>query len=293
MESPDDQLEVPIGHYLRRILKRWWIPALCALAGVAFALLNSSSGKTTSRAAALVFFGAPLTSNNVPIPASFQTSPNTPGILVKQEGIITAAAAKLGLKPGQLRGHLSAQPAGQPSRLNYTPTVNIVAEGPWEPKVAAAIANAAAVEIVAVANKGTQQKVDRLEAYVKDEKKSLEDTNARIGNFQRLFEALAKRTSGDRTQQSLESLFYSSQISGAAGLRNTQQTSLFDSQSSLDTARGNELASIKVDAVGIKNTVGGKSANLLVSLILGLLVGVFLALFSYAVVPERRTDQRG
>ena len=52
-----DDVEIALGVYVRRVLRRWWIVAAAVVVAVAIAVAGSSSGHTTYRAQTLISIG--------------------------------------------------------------------------------------------------------------------------------------------------------------------------------------------------------------------------------------------
>ena len=140
-----DDIEIPVGVYVGRVIRRWWIVLACALIAAVIALVaGRSDGKPVWSAKTLVSLGAPFSFNGGAITSSSGTNPNYVPAVIRQEAVVAAAATAAGLMPSQLRGHISSQPTGQPSKLGYTPLVTITVQGPWSKAVTQAAADAVA-----------------------------------------------------------------------------------------------------------------------------------------------------
>ena len=98
------------------------------------------------RADARSSIGTPYTATGgAPITSAFCTSPIAPATLIKQDSIRQAAERTAGLEAGALKGHASSQPvAGAVTKLNFTPAVNIVVQGPFKGDKTARAADALA-----------------------------------------------------------------------------------------------------------------------------------------------------
>ena len=100
-----DDVEIALGVYVRRVLRRWWIVAAAIVVAIAIALAGSSSGHTTYRASTLINLGTPFTATGgAAITSAFCTSPVAPATLIKQEAIRRAAERQAGLKAGRAQG---------------------------------------------------------------------------------------------------------------------------------------------------------------------------------------------
>jgi len=87
-----DDVEIALGVYVRRVVRRWWIVVAAIVVAVAIAAAGSSSGHTTFRASALLSLGTPYTATGgAAITSAFCTSPIAPATLIKQDAIRIAA----------------------------------------------------------------------------------------------------------------------------------------------------------------------------------------------------------
>ena len=174
-----DDVEIALGVYVRRVVRRWWIVVAAVVVAVAIAVAGSSSGHTTYRAQTLVSIGTPYTATGgAPITSAFCTSPIAPATLIKQDSIRRAAERKAGLEAGALKGHASSQPVpGAVTKLNFTPAVNIVVQGPFKGDKTARAADALAGGVQTACSKYALEREqttgDRLKREL-DEQKTLD-----------------------------------------------------------------------------------------------------------------------
>jgi hypothetical protein len=289
-ETRDDDVEIDLGRHVRRVVARWWIVAISLVVVVAVAVITqtgSSSNRWTART--LVFLGQPLSPSGGPLNITLGSNPATPGILIKNDALLARAARKAGLKPGALKGHVSSQVLSQAiTKTNYTPLVYIVVQGLAKEKVAPA-SSAVAKEIVNAANQypNAQQKV--LRNLAASQKLVLDSANtrlkyantnlARIQNLKRLT-VLQKATLIGNAIATINGL--TSQISSVSDNYATNVQILAAMNSGV--AKGEIVE--RPRATRSTTTTGG--ANIGVAVILGLIIGIVLALVSYAVWPARR-----
>jgi hypothetical protein len=287
-----DDVEIALGVYVRRVLRRWWIVAAAVVVAIAIALAGSSSGHTTYRAQTLINLGTPFTATGgAAITSAFCTSPVAPATLIKQEAIRQAAERTAGLEAGALKGHISSQPVpGAVTKLNFTPAVNIVVQGPFPGVKTARAANALAAEVreacsqYALARETTTKR--RLDGELA-EKKTL---NGRLDQAQTLLNKIQADTTLSPTDRLLAETLSSNTISNITQRQNQLDQFIGDDQSLLEQIRNVELTQIITPARATKVTAGGKSASLGVAIVLGALIGIALALLSYVVVPSRRKE---
>src|SRR4029453_17641811 len=132
----DAEREVALRSYWDRIAAHWWLLVVGLAAGLAIGYLVSLSGNQVYRGRAVVYLGQPLSASGVQI-QSQATNPSTVRTIVTSEATIDSVARKVGLKPSQLRGHISTQAvSGNITRLGQNPLVSIAVTGSLRGKVA-------------------------------------------------------------------------------------------------------------------------------------------------------------
>ena len=283
-----DDIEIPVGVYVGRVIRRWWIVLACALIAAAIALVaGRSDGKPVWSAKTLVSLGAPFSFNGGAITSSSGTNPNYVPAVIRQEAVVASAASDAGLKPSQLRGHISSQPTGQPSKLGYTPLVTITVQGPWSKAVTQAATDAVATQVLERTNVFQAAKAKTLETQNTRLTTQLGAVTSRIANTQAAMGRLVAK--GD-TASGISLLFLQGQLNGQIAQQNLVQNDLSDAELQLTQVQTAEMGRIEAHAIAVRASTGGTSANVGVALILGALVGVFLALLSYAVIPGSRRN---
>src|SRR5512144_2726432 len=139
-EAPelDAERDVDLRRHWDTITAHWWLPLAGLIAGIAIGYLISLGGAQVYRAKAVVYLGQPLSQGGVQV-QSQATNPSTVRQLVTAESTIQGVARKIGMRAGQLRGHISTQAvSGNISRLGQNPLVAINVTGKLRGKVAAA-----------------------------------------------------------------------------------------------------------------------------------------------------------
>jgi hypothetical protein len=287
-----DDVEIALGVYVRRVVRRWWIVAAAIVVAVAIALASSSAGHTRYRAQTLISLGTPYTATGgAAITSAFCTSPVAPATLIKQDEIREAAERAAGLKAGALKGHASSQAvAGAVTRLNFTPAVNIIVQGPWKGATTAVAADALAGGVRRACSKYglVREKAtkDRLERELSEQA----HLNDRLDQAQDLLAKVQADTSLSATDRLLAATVAANTLSNVTQRQNQLDQFIGDDQSLLAQVRQVELTQIITHARATKVTAGGQSAGLGVAIVLGALAGIALALLSYAVVPTRRRE---
>jgi hypothetical protein len=287
-----DDVEIALGVYVRRVLRRWWIVVAAIVVAVAIAVAGSSSGHTTYRAQTLVSIGTPYTATGgAPITSAFCTSPIAPATLIKQDSIRQAAERKAGLAAGALKGHASSQPVpGAVTKLNFTPAVNIVVQGPFKGDKTARAADALAGGVQTACSKYALEREkttgDRLKREL-DEQKTLD---LRLAQAQATLSKVQADKSLSATDRLLAQTIAANTLSNITQRQNQLDQFIGEDQSLLEQVRYVELTQIITPAKASKVTAGGSSGSLGVAIVLGALIGIALALLSYVVIPARRTE---
>src|SRR3954447_16009393 len=136
-EAPDLDAEqdVDLHRHWDSITRHWWLPLGSLVLGIVVGYLISLGGAQVYKAKAVVYLGQPLSQGGVQV-QSQATNPSTVRQLVTAEATIDAVARKVGLKPSQLRGHISTQAVtGNITRLGQNPLVAITVTGALRGKV--------------------------------------------------------------------------------------------------------------------------------------------------------------
>src|SRR6266540_3454283 len=184
----DAEQEVDFGRYWRLIAARWWLPVGLLIAGLVIGYLVSfGTNSTTYRATAQVYLGQPLAPAGA---APVSSAPTTLGLvsnLVTSESVVRSVAARSGLKPGRLRGHITTKPilgitaakVGTPA-----PLLAITVTGSPPGKIAAAANRLAAVVIRSVSGY-TDVKIEKLREQIDFDNTSIARNNDRFALAQR------------------------------------------------------------------------------------------------------------
>ncbi len=280
---PSSDVEIDLGRWTHRVLSRWYIVVACVLVAIIIALLGAGGGKKEWTARAIVNEGQPYTSTNSPIAASLGTNPSAAGTLLKQDVVVKRVAGKVGLRPGQLKAAISTQPVGQPNaKVNFTPLVAVIVSGPWKTKVADA-ANRLAQQFVFLVSPYQRARLTAVQTLVNQEASQLKVLATRekvaVASYQQILKGPGT------TQNALATNL-------AIGLLNTIETRQSQLQSqhaedvqTLAQVKKIEMPTTVTRAVATQTTAASKRAGLAVAIILGLIVGVLLAIASYAAWP--------
>jgi uncharacterized protein involved in exopolysaccharide biosynthesis len=287
-----DDVEIALGVYVRRVVRRWWIVAGVIVVAIAIAVAGSSSGHTKYRAQTLISIGTPFTATGgAAITSAFCTSPVAPATLIKQDAIREAAERKAGLRPGALKGHVSSQPVpGAVTKLNFTPAVNIIVQGSFKGGTTARAADALAEGVQAACSQYALRRLQTTQSRLDRELKEQADLSRRLDLAQTLLDKVQSDSGLSATNRLLAATVAGNTLSNIVQRQNVLGQSIGDDQSLLQQVKYVELTQIITRAKASKVTAGGSSASLGVAIVLGALIGIALALLSYVVVPARRKE---
>ena len=267
--DPEAEQEVDLGRYWGTIVAHWWLPLLGLIVGAFIGYLISLGGKQVWKASASVYLGASYS----PVGGVFlqgpQANPATAGTIARSESTIEAAAAKAGMRAGDLRGHISTQTistgAGSTTAVRTTgnPLVRITVQASTRRR--AQIATNALAGIV----------VKRLAPYADRKIVSLQQ---RIDDDQAQIDAIRRASS-------------SGDALGKAVLA-VQVGDVLDDQLQakqlLIQAQEIERPQVLTRAAAVKTTARSRRNSVVVGAFLGLVLGLVAALVWEPVTRRRR-----
>jgi hypothetical protein len=268
----DAEQDVDLRRHWDTITRHWWIVLAGLAAGLVVGYLVSLSGAQVYKAKAVVYLGQPLSQGGVQV-QSQATNPSTVKEIVTAESTIQRVARDSGLRPGQLRGHISTQAvSGNISRLGQNPLVAITVTGHARRPVARAANDLARTVVFSDALAGySKTKIQNLQLLVDQEKATLSTLNANLKAQQ---EAL-KNSSGLSTSERLIAL---GQLNGLQAQLLTTTDQLTGNQQNLALARDVEAPVITTLAAATKTTARSRRNTVLVAGLIGLILGIVAAL---------------
>jgi hypothetical protein len=268
----DDERDVDLHRYWATITTHWWLPLAGLVAGILIGYLISLGGAQVYRAKATVYLGQPLSQGGVQV-QSQATNPSTVRQIVTAESTIQAVARKVGMRPGQLRGHISTQAvSGNISRLGQNPLVAISVTGHERRKVARAANNLASTVVNSQALAGyAKTKIQNLQLLVDQEKAALSALSRNLKAQQ----AALGNASGLSTAEQLIAL---GQLNGLLQQQLTTTDQLTTNQQQLALATDVEAPQITSFAAATKTTARSRRNTVIVAALIGLLLGIVAAL---------------
>ena len=279
----DAEREVDLRSYWDRIAAHWWLLLAGLAVGLVIGYLISLGGSQVYRAKAVVYLGQPLSGSGVQV-QSQATNPSTVRQIVTSEATINSVARRVGLQPGQLRGHISTQAVtGAITRLGQNPLVAITVTGGLRGKVARA-ANGLATTVVtspALASY-SQTKISNLRTLVQGEQEALSSLDKNIKAQQAAVATASGLSTTDR-------LILTNTINGLVQQRLTTVDQLTTNQQQLALAEDVEAPQLITRAAATKTTARSRRNTVLVAGLIGLILGGIAAL---VYEPARRVVRR-
>jgi hypothetical protein len=268
----DAERDVDLHRHWDKITAHWWLPVVGLVAGIIVGYLISLGGAQVYKAKSVVYLGQPLSQGGVQV-QSQATNPSTVRQLVTAEATIQSVAKKAGLRPGQLRGHISTQAvSGNISRLGQNPLVAINVTGHERRKVARAANNLASTVVNSKALAGyAKTKIQNLQLLVDQEKANL----AVLSRNLKAQQAALGKASGLSTAEQLIAL---GQLNGLSAQQLTTTDQLTTNQQQLALAKDVEAPQITSFAAATKTTARSRRNTVIVAGLIGLLLGIVAAL---------------
>jgi capsular polysaccharide biosynthesis protein len=264
----DAEEEVDLGRYGRAVAARWWLLAAGIVAGLVIGYLVSLGSGDVYQASVTIYPGQPLSANSSSPIQGKQTNPRTITEIVHSEKAVVTAAARSGLRRGQLRGNVSTKTlsAGRgAARSGVVQYVQITVKGDAGRKVAIA-ANTLGQRVIAATSVYVDQKIAGIESR-------LGAVDAAIASQDQLIKTLTAAVRDARDLSTVERLIASSQLNSAQQLRSQLVDDQADAQDQLALAKEVEKPSIIEPAVARKTTARSPRNSMLVGAIIGLLLG--------------------
>ena len=268
----DAERDVDLRRHWDTITTHWWLPVVGLVAGIIVGYLISLGGAQVYKAKATVYLGQPLSQGGVQV-QSQATNPSTVRQIVTSEAVIQDVARRVGLRPQQLRGHVSTQAVtGNISRLGQNPLVAINVTGHERRKVARAANRLASTVVNSRALAGyAKTKIQNLQLLVDQEKTAL----AALSQNLKAQQAALGKASGLSTAEQLIAL---GQLNGLLQQQLTTTDQLTTNQQQLALARDVEAPQITTFAAATKTTARSRRNTVIVAALIGLLLGIVAAL---------------
>lgn len=271
----DAEREVDFGSVSRRVLDRWWIPALALLLGGLIGYLLALGGPELYQARATIYLGQTLSPTGNVTFQSPATNPATVSQLARSTSIVEEVARQVGVDAGTLRRGISTKAvAGATTRQAAQPTLlaEISVRGPWRRESAQA-ANALAETVIARLSPYVDTKIDALEEQLASQNRELAELDRRLETLQAAIRDGGAATSVERLQL-LTLIGFAEQRRGQLVEDRTQTRQLLSLSQNVERSR--VLTRASADRV----TARSPRSSIIVGALIGLLAGIFLALLA-------------
>jgi len=268
--DPGAEQEVDLGRYWSALVAHWWLPLLGLIAGAFIGYVISLGGKEVWKASATVYLGASYS----PVGGVFlqgpQSNPSAAATIARAESSIEDAAARAGMRPGDLRGHVATQAissgAGSSTAVRTTgnPLVRVTVQSSTRRRAAAA-ANALSGIVVDRLAPYADLKIATLKQRIADDQKQL-DTIRR-----------GAASSGDPVGKAVLAVQVGDMLDDQ-----------LQAKQLLIQAQQIERPKVLTRAAAVKTTARSRRNSVVVAAFLGLVLGMIAALLWEPLVRARR-----
>ena len=261
--------EIEFGRYAARVAARWWLPLLGLVAGLVLGYLISVGGSDVFRAQALVYLGDPLAPSGARV-ETYSTSPGNIREIVTSEAAVRNAARVSGLAPADVRAGLFVSAvSGSSTRTGQPSLVNIGVRGEAPRKVRDA-ANELARIAVAEGDDYVQAKIQALQTQIESSREELQSLERRID--------ASLEAAGSGALSPAEKLVALTNAGVLEQRRSTVLQARSDREQLLALAENVERPRVVEQAVPRKVTAQSQRNSIVAAGVLGLLVGLAVAL---------------
>jgi hypothetical protein len=277
----DAEQEVDVRRYWNRIVTHWWLPLAGLAIGLVAGLLLAAGGKQVYKAEATLYLGQPFNGPGTAPVSGVGTNPTIVNNTIHSEAVIRQAAARSGLRPGQIRGGVTSRTVapGRRASVGTNPLVIISMKGKNRIKVQKA-ANVIAYLTAARVSTYVNSKVAVLKQQLKSETRELRSLDLRVAAANEALKAAKSRDPFDQ-------YVLISQVDNAEQRRTAVEAEQLNTKQLLNLANEVERARVLEPAIAVKTTARSKRNSMLVGGLIGLLLGGIAALLWEPVVERR------
>jgi hypothetical protein len=277
--------EVRVTEYARRAARRWYVIVFAVVAAVLLVFLHGVSAATKqSAAAASVYLGQPFGPGGSSVLTGTPLSNPTISIdYVTAPRQIQAAAKAAGIDNRKLRSHVSVLASGgagggaKALAGSGPPTITITVEGPWTKRKVQTVANTLAQSLINYADRYTTKKAQLISERIAIEKQTLAAFTEVEKQAHKNLALIDASNAAPLDKVAAESPFVSD-LDTAADQIGSLTENLTNDEVSLVAAHDIESASFISRASGHDVSAATRRHALIIAAIIGLIIGVGLAL---------------
>ena len=272
--------EVDFARYGRAIAARWWLVAAGLATGAVIGLLVSLGGTTVYEAQAVVYLGQPLAPGAGGAVSSAPTQLALANQTALAESTILQVAAKVGLRPRQLRHHVTARPVqGLTNTRTGTaaPILSVTVTG-GQPKKIAAAADALAELVGSRGSTYVNTKIRQLESRLAYDAVQIETVNARLARARRQLQVALESSTLDPASRLISIQNFSSIVNSSESRLSGLETDRFGVRQTLALARNIEQGKLLTHAAASGSSARSRRTSVLVGALIGLILGALAAI---------------
>jgi uncharacterized protein involved in exopolysaccharide biosynthesis len=290
VESEPEQ-EVDLRTLWERLQSYWWLPLVGLVLGAVVGVLVSLGSGQTWKADTLLYLGQPFTVQGGGQIQSLATNPRTVSEIVHSSFALKQAAAKSGLRLGQLRGHVTSKAVTTVGQTRITsPLVEISVNGPARVKVERATA-ALARAVIDQVSTYPDVKIRLLREQIASSQSELKNIDTRVTDAQNQLQSIVS----DKSLSSVEKLIATTSLNSTIGFneqrRGTVQQELFQNQQLLSLAINVEKSHVVQPASADRVTATSRRNAALIGALIGLILGAIAAYLAEPVLARRNAHR--
>jgi capsular polysaccharide biosynthesis protein len=267
--------EIDLRGWLDAFLSRWWIAVVGLVVGAVIGMVLSLGGSSTYTATALIARGQAYSPGGGNTVLGYMTSPAAIQAFATSPQALNYAAAKAGMSPGELRGHVmtsTVDPSGQKPAQGTNSTLVMISVALKRPKRAEDAANALAELVKKQTTSGY------VEQSIQIYKTRLANYAIRLKTLQTRINSLNAVLEHPTGLSSLDQLVVASQLDAAEAAYGQTLDTQTTTQQLLTLAQQVEQTQIVQLAKAAKSTARSRRSSVVVGALIGLLVGAVVAL---------------
>lgn len=267
----DAEQEVDLRRYWNALVARWWLPLAGLVAGLVVGYLLALGGNQVYKASALLSLGTPY-SGTSPI-QGLPTNSTYVDRYVHSEYAARIAAAKAGLRPGQVRNNVSSKAvtgAKGAVKAGQTPLYEITLTGRAPRKVQTAT--------LSLANQVIGQLSGFVDTKIAGYQRLLASLNEQLASNQQRIDQANSAIASSSGLSAIDRLVLTTQFDNAIQARGTLLESKTTTEQQLSLAEDVEKPRIIAPPVPTKTTARSTRNSMLVGGVIGLLIGLVAVL---------------